>query len=158
MRRALAVSRRVSDRTRLQKLFISVNTPFYEGFLRENTRFWAILGKFRQSRALLGCFCINRPFLREFLNPETFFYKSLFPVSQGRVLKMGLLVSLNTLSWTHPKSRFVRNHPKYPNISHISPKTEILLGNCCVAAGVYKLVLRAAGGGVSTHRPMEPRG
>jgi hypothetical protein len=47
---------RVSDRTHLQKLFISVNTPFYEGFSGKNARlrelrrrrdfgrFWAIMG------------------------------------------------------------------------------------------------------------------
>ena len=50
---------RVSDRTRLQKLFISVNTPFTRGFwakipVHESCAVGALLGDFGQLWAILG--------------------------------------------------------------------------------------------------------
>ena len=83
---------RVSDRTRLQKLFISVNTPFTRGFwvkipVYESYAAGAILGDFGHFRAIWasrGGFRINTPFTRFFLPaPFNILLQSLrvFPVN-----------------------------------------------------------------------------
>ena len=76
---------RVSDIIRLQKLFISVNTPFTRGFwakipVYESYAAGAILGDFGKFWAFRACFCINTPLTRAY-STLNFLLQTLFPVN-----------------------------------------------------------------------------